>query len=142
MGAIVLFEGVCNFCHASVNFIIDHDPNGYFMFAPLQSETGQQLAAKYGLRSEATNINDKHGNLNAIDSVILVEEGRVFKHSTAALRVARRLSGPWRIFFGFIVVPSFVRDFFYRLFARYRYRFFGKKEACMLPSAEVRARFL
>src|SRR3954470_8260119 len=102
MSAIVLFDGVCNFCDASVNFIIDHDPDGYFEFAPLQSETGRRLASKYGLKSEVATGD----GVNAIDSVILVENDHVYTHSTAALRVARKLSGLWKMFFGFIVVPA------------------------------------
>jgi predicted DCC family thiol-disulfide oxidoreductase YuxK len=140
MGAVVLFDGVCNFCDASVNFVIGHDPEGYFKFAPLQSEAGKKLAAEHGLRAES---NEKPaGDLIPIDSVILVEDGKAYTHSTAALRIARRLGGVWSMFYGLIVVPKPVRDFFYRMFARYRYRMFGRKDECTLPTPEVRARFL
>jgi predicted DCC family thiol-disulfide oxidoreductase YuxK len=144
MSAIVLFDGVCNFCDASVNFIIDHDPKGYFKFAPLQSEAGQELATKYGLKSEVSKDDTlaPTDDLVPIDSVILVEDDRVYAHSTAALRVAKKLSGAWKMMYGFIIVPKFIRDFFYRQFAKYRYRFFGKKDQCMIPTKEVRARFL
>ena len=140
MGAMVLFDGVCNFCDASVNFIIERDPEGYFKFAPLQSEVGAKLAAEHGLASEAEGrTND---DLIPIDSVILIEERRAYTHSTAALRILRRLGGMWSLLYAFIVVPKPVRDFFYRLFAKYRYRMFGRKDQCMLPSPDVRARFL
>ncbi len=144
MGAIVLFDGVCNFCDSSVNFIIDHDPQGYFKFAPLQSEVGQQLASKYGFKSESAADGSKgpENDLVPIDSVILVEDEKVYTHSTAALRIIKRLPGMWKLLYGFRIVPSFIRDFFYRQFAKYRYRFFGKKDQCMLPTPEVRARFL
>jgi predicted DCC family thiol-disulfide oxidoreductase YuxK len=141
MGAVVLFDGVCNFCDASVNFIIERDREAYFKFAPLQSETGQQIAAEHGLQSETANrapVDDT----NPIDSVILVEDGKAYTHSDAALRIVRRLDGLWPWVYALIVVPRPIRDLFYRLFARYRYRMFGKKDECMVPSPEVRARFL
>ena len=141
MAAVVLFDGVCNFCDASVNFVIDHDPDGYFKFAPLQSEAGSKLAAEHGLASD-TVATKPADDLIPIDSVILVEDGHAYTHSTAALRIARKLTGIWPVLYAFIVVPKPIRDFFYRLFAKYRYRMFGKKDECMLPSPEVRARFL
>ncbi len=128
--AIILFDGVCNFCNGSVNFIIDRDKTGYFKFAPLQSEIGEKLLAENGIDKTVT------------DSVVLVEDGKVYTHSTAALKIAGRLEGKWSWFGHLSVVPSFVRDGFYKLFAKYRYKLFGKQEACMLPTPEVRARFL
>jgi predicted DCC family thiol-disulfide oxidoreductase YuxK len=141
MSAVVLFDGVCNFCDASVNFVIEHDRRGYFKFAPLQSDAGKELAAQYGLASE-TAEQAPTDDLIPIDSVILVEDGKAYTHSTGALRIARRLDGLWSWAYAFIIVPASIRDFFYRLFAKYRYRFFGRKDQCMLPSPEVRARFL
>lgn len=125
---VVLFDGVCNFCDSSVNFIIEHDKKGVFKFAPLQTEIGKNYIDKFGL--------------NEIDSVILVEDEKVYTHSTAALRIAKRLDGIWSWAYAFIIVPRPIRDFFYKLFAANRYRLFGKKDACMLPTPEVRARFL
>ena len=142
MGAVVLFDGVCNFCDSSVNFIIDHDRQGYFKFAPLQSDEGRRLANEYGFSSEVGGETEPADDLIPIDSVILVEDGEAFTHSTAALKIIRRLGPPWSLLYAFIVVPKFVRDYFYELFAKYRYRVFGKKDQCMLPSPEVRARFL
>ncbi len=130
MSAIILFDGVCNFCNGSVNFIIDRDPEAYFKFAPLQSEIGEKLLKENGIDKIET------------DSVVLIEDGKVYTRTTAALRIARKLSGYWSYFYGFTVVPSFIRDVFYKLFAKYRYKMLGKQEACMLPSPEVRARFL
>jgi predicted DCC family thiol-disulfide oxidoreductase YuxK len=129
MRSIVLFDGVCNFCSDSVNFIIRHDTNNRFVFAPLQSEKGIELRAKY-------NIDDN------IDSIVLIEDDRAFTKSTAALRIAKRLGGIWALAYTFIIVPRPVRDYLYELFAKYRYRLFGKKDECMLPTPEVRARFL
>ena len=130
MSAIILFDGVCNFCNSSVNFIIERDTAGYFKFAPLQSEIGEKLLAENGVDKVET------------DSVVLIEDGKVYTHSTAALRVAQRLDGAWRWFYYFIFVPRPIRDAAYKLFAKYRYRLFGKKDECMLPSPEIRARFL
>ena len=130
MGAIVLFDGVCNFCDSSVNFIIEHDRAGYFRFAPLQMETGQALLAEHHIDNVET------------DSVILIENERAYTHSSAALRIASKLDGVWSWLYFFIVVPRPIRDFFYKLFARYRYRLFGKKDACMMPTPEIREKFL
>ena len=141
MSAVVLFDGVCNFCDASVNFVIEHDRDGYFKFAPLQSDPGQKLAEEYGLAS-AVARKDETSDLIPIDSVILVEDGKAYTHSTGALRIVRKLGAPWSWLYAFIVVPTPIRDWFYRLFARYRYRVFGRKDQCMLPTPEVRARFL
>lgn len=130
MSAIILFDGVCNFCDGAVNFVIERDKKNYFKFAPLQSENGQKLAAEHGI------------DLQKIDSVVLIEGGRAYTHSTAALKIARNLDGIWSLPFWLIVVPPAVRDYFYKLFAENRYRLFGKKDACMLPPPEVRAKFL
>lgn len=128
MSAIVLFDGVCNFCNSSVNFIIERDRAGYFKFAPLQSEIGREFIAKF--------------DLSEIDSIVLIEDERAYTHSTAALRISKHLDGAWRWLRVLFIVPRFLRDFFYKLFARYRYRLFGKKDECMIPTPEVRARFL
>jgi predicted DCC family thiol-disulfide oxidoreductase YuxK len=130
MSAIILFDGVCNFCNGSVNFIIERDPAGYFKFAPLQSEIGEKLLRENGVDKVET------------DSVVLIEDGKVYTHSTAALRVARQLEGGWKWFYYLRFVPRVIRDGAYKLFAKYRYRLFGKKDECMLPSPEIRARFL
>lgn len=129
MERLVLFDGVCNFCNGAVNFIIRHDGEKKFKFAPLQSEIGQQMQAKYGIGED-------------VDSIILVENDKAYTHSTAGLRVAKGLGSIWSLGYVFIIVPSFIRDFFYRLFAKYRYRLFGRTEACMLPTPDVRERFL
>ena len=140
MGAVVLFDGVCNFCDSSVNFIIRHDRDGYFKFAPLQSGEGGLLAAEFGLEP-ATKTKCKDG-LVPIDSVILIENAQAHTHSTAALKIVRRLSQPWPLLYGLVIVPTFIRDYCYKLFAKYRYRLFGKKDQCMIPTPDVRARFL
>jgi predicted DCC family thiol-disulfide oxidoreductase YuxK len=125
---VILFDGVCNFCNSSVNFIIERDKKAYFKFAPLQSEIGKEFVGKFGL--------------GEVDSIILVEDEKAYTHSTAALKFIRHLDGIWKFAYIFIIIPRPVRDFFYKLFAKNRYRLFGKKEACMLPTPEVRQRFL
>ncbi len=127
---IILFDGVCNFCNGSVNFIIRHDPSARFRFAPLQSAAGERLARECGLHA------------SVLDTVVLIEHGRAYRRSTAALRIARGLSGAYWLIYALILLPSFVRDWFYDWFARNRYQWFGKRRECMLPGPEVRARFL
>src|SRR5688500_8337474 len=130
MGAIVLFDGVCNFCNGSINFVIEHDKAGYIKFAPLQSEMGEDLLARHGIDRSET------------DSVVLIEDEKAYTHSTAALRIARRLGGVWSWGYALIVVPRPIRDYFYKTFAKYRYRLFGRQDECMMPAPEIRARFL
>jgi predicted DCC family thiol-disulfide oxidoreductase YuxK len=127
---IILFDGVCNFCNKSVNFIIDHDPQGYFQFAALQSEPGKGLLKKYGLIEDA------------LDTLILVEDDQVYTRSTAALRILRQLKGWYSILYDFIIIPQFIRDFFYDLFARFRYDMFGKRAECRMPNEEEKKRFI
>lgn len=129
MNSIVLFDGVCNFCNGAVNFIIRHDHGHRFKFAPLQSDIGMELRAKY-------DISDN------VDSIILIEDGTAFLHSTAGLRVARGLGGAWQLAYVFIIVPATIRDWVYKTFARYRYSLFGKKDVCMMPTPDIRERFI
>ena len=128
--AVVLFDGVCNMCNGYVNYVIDHDPADYFRFASLQSEVGSKLAAEHGL------------DAGALSTIILIEDGRAHVRSSAALRICRRLTGPLKLLWPFIIVPAFLRDLGYRLIAKNRYRLFGKRDACRLPTPEDQARFL
>ena len=129
-GPIVLFDGVCRFCDASVNWIIDHDPAGRVRFAALQGETGQRLLSRFGLP------------LGDFDSMVLVEGERCWKGSTAVLRITACLGWPWRLASAFLLMPPFIRDPLYRMFAANRYRWFGRLEVCRFPTPELRARFL
>jgi predicted DCC family thiol-disulfide oxidoreductase YuxK len=130
MNGIVLFDGECKFCNGSVNFIIEHDKSAYFKFAPNQSEIAQELFRKYNV--------DKAN----VDSLVLIEDEKVYLYSTGALRIARKLNGFWSIFYGFIIVPSVIRDLVYKQFAKVRIKLFGKQEVCVMPTAEIRERFL
>jgi predicted DCC family thiol-disulfide oxidoreductase YuxK len=128
--AIILFDGVCNFCDSKINFIIRHDKRDYFRFAPLQSDIGKKYLAEH------------HINTSETDSFILVENGKTYDRTTAALRIAKKLNGGWPLFYGFIIVPPFIRDIVYRIIAKNRYKWWGKKDSCMIPTPDVRAKFL
>ena len=128
--AVILFDGVCNLCNGSVNFIIDRDPDGYFKFASLQSDEAAPLLARHQL---------KEGYL---DSIVLVEGEKVYRNSTAALRVARKLKGGWPLFSIFLIIPRPLRDLVYNFIARNRYKWFGKSDTCRIPTPELRSRFL
>ncbi len=128
--AVILFDGVCNFCNSSVQFVIKRDPKRYFRYAPLQSAYGQAELARYGLPVES------------FGSFVLVEDGKAYTRSTASLRVARKLSGAWPVLYAFIIVPAFLRNMVYEFIAQNRYRWFGKRAQCMIPNAEQRALFL
>jgi predicted DCC family thiol-disulfide oxidoreductase YuxK len=123
---IVLFDGVCNLCNAAVRFILARDPTGRFRFASLQSGTARRLL----------------GGQPPSESMVLLEEGKSYIKSAAALRIARGLSFPWPVLYAFIAVPTPIRNLIYDWVARHRYRWFGKRETCMVPTAEFRERFI
>jgi predicted DCC family thiol-disulfide oxidoreductase YuxK len=130
MERIILFDGVCNFCNASINFVMDQDPKYFFKFAALQSDFAKEKLTKAGL------------NTQDFDSVVLIEGDKIYTRSTAALRISKKLSGAWPLLYGFIIVPPFIRNAVYDLIAKNRYRWFGKSENCRLPSPKERARFI
>jgi predicted DCC family thiol-disulfide oxidoreductase YuxK len=127
---VILFDGICNFCNRSINFLIRQDKQKRFRFAPLQSEAGQKLLEQYHLPKKD------------FDSFVLIENGNVYKCSTAGLRLYSMLPWYWKWTQVFWLVPKFFRDGIYRFIAKNRYRWFGKKEACMIPTPEMRSRFL
>ncbi len=130
---VLLYDGVCGFCNKTVQLILDQDRKGSMRFAALQSDYGQALI-------------ERHAELRGVDSVVFVERTRggerVHVRSDAALKVAAYLGGFWKLFLAARVLPRVLRDYFYDLFARNRYKLFGKYDACMLPPPEVRSRFL
>ena len=128
--AVILFDGVCNLCSGSVQLILKRDPEARFRFASLQSEAGRSLMLEHGLDPDA------------LSSVVLIEDGRAWQESSAALRIARHLPGAWKLLRVFTVIPRSLRDAVYRWIARNRYRWFGKTETCWLPTPELKARFL
>lgn len=127
---IVLFDGVCNFCDSSVQFIIRKERKPILKFASLQSPTGQSLLKKFNL------------DPTKIDSVVFVSGEKVYLKSTAALYLVKRLKGLYPLLFGFIIVPPFIRNAVYDWVARNRYKWYGKKDVCMIPTPEIRARFV
>jgi predicted DCC family thiol-disulfide oxidoreductase YuxK len=127
---LVLFDGVCKFCNSSINLVIRNDRRDRFRFTPFQSELGQVILQQFDLNQEN------------LQSVILIEHGRAYTKSTAALRIARRLDGLWPGMYAFILVPPFIRDWIYDWIARNRYRWWGKMDACMVPTPEVRKKFM
>lgn len=128
--SIILFDGVCNLCNSSVQFVIKHDKQKQFVFASLQSDAGQNLLKQYQLPTQ---------NFN---SFILIQNEKVFIKSTAALMVAKQLSGLTKLLYGFIIVPAFIRNAVYNFIAKNRYKWFGKKDSCMIPTPDLKARFL
>lgn len=132
---VLLFDGVCAVCDATVQWVLDRDPEGHFAFAPLQGETAAAIFARHPELPEN------------LDSLVLVErlptgEERVSWYSTAILRVAAELPPPWRWLRAALIVPAVLRDPFYRGFARVRYRVFGKLESCRMPDPGTEDRFL
>lgn len=128
--SIILFDGVCNLCNSSVHFIIKHDPKAHFLFASLQSDAATKLLLHYNSKK------------NTFNSIILIEKGTIYKKSTAALKIAKNLNGFYPILYTFIIIPPFIRNYIYDFIATNRYKWFGKKESCMIPTKENKHRFL
>lgn len=126
---IVLFDGECNFCNTSVQFIIKRDPQAVFQFASLQSNIGKALIDQYRVP------------LN-MDSLILIDGERCYLQSTAALRICKYLKGSYKVLYCLVLIPKPIRNVVYRIIARNRYKWFGKSKSCMIPSPSDRERFL
>ena len=127
---VILFDGVCNFCNYWVNFILAKDKNDLFRFAALQSEAGQMLLLNHGLEN------------SDFDTFILIDDENYFTKSTAALMIAEKLRSVVKLFYPFIFLPKLIRDFFYDLIAKSRYKFFGKRDVCRVPSDDERKKFI
>lgn len=128
--SIILFDGICNFCNSSVNFIIKHDLKDQFRFASLQSEIGKQLLLQ--LKEQDLNIN----------SIILIENNKIYKQSDAILRITRHFNGTYSLLYGLLFIPSFIRNKIYNFIARNRYRWFGKTNTCIIPTPELEQKFM
>ncbi len=128
--SIILFDGVCNLCNGFVNFLIPRDKNNNFLFGSLQSAAVKELLKKYDY------------NVQNITTVILLENDHLFTQSTAVLKIFRKMGGLWPWMYGFIIIPKPVRDIIYNLVAKNRYRMFGRKDACMIPTLALKAKFL
>lgn len=128
---LILFDGVCNLCNSSVLYVIKRDKKNLFMFAPLQSNVGKQIIEEFNI------------DTNKVDSIILYNpEKGIYHKSTAALKVASKLGFPLNLLSVFLVVPNFIRNWVYDFIARNRYKWYGKKDACMIPTPELKSKFL
>lgn len=127
---IIIFDGVCNFCNGAVNFIIKRDPSAQFTFTPMQSGLAKKLMVQYQI------------NNVGIDTFLLIKNDHAFVFSNAALEITKDLSGYWYLFNVFKFIPSPMRDVAYKLFARNRYALFGRSDLCIMPTKEIRARFV
>ena len=126
---IILFDGVCNLCNSSVNFVIRNDKKGVFKFAPIQSDFGEIALKKHRINSKDT------------DSIILIDDDNYYIKSSAALYIAKNLSGAYPLLFCFMLVPKFMRNWVYDFVAKNRYKWYGKKESCMIPTPELIDKF-
>ncbi|WP_026461853.1 thiol-disulfide oxidoreductase DCC family protein [Adhaeribacter aquaticus] len=128
--SIILFDGVCNLCNGFVQFVIERDAANRFKFASLQSDVAQSYLMQLPPA------------VRSIESIVLIQNGRYYQQSAAALRILRGLTGGWPLLYAFMILPAFLRDGVYRLVAKNRYRWFGQQASCMLPTPELKARFL
>ncbi len=129
--SLILFDGVCNLCNNSVQYVIKHDKNNRFLFAALQSDTGKEIIEKFNIDTAKT------------DSILLYSPEKGIAHkSTAALKIASKLGFPRNLMVVFFIVPTFIRNWVYDFIAKNRYKWYGKKEACMIPTPELKSRFL
>lgn len=127
---IILFDGVCNFCNYWVNFVLDRDNKNIFKFAALQSDKGQEILKKYNLP------------INDFDSFIMISNDKVYSKSTAVFEILNDLSGWFKIFLPLKIFPTILTDFAYDIIAKNRYKIFGKREVCRIPTNEEKSKFL
>ena len=128
--AIILFDGLCNLCNSSVQFVIKHDNKNQFLFASLQSDASRKLLLQFNYENPK------------MKSIVLIEDDNVYDKSTAALRIAKKLARPWNILYLFILLPKVLRDFFYTIIAKNRYRWFGKRDTCLTVVGKYKNRFI
>ncbi len=128
--SIIFFDGVCNLCDATVHWVIKHDKKNVFRFASLQSDFAKKMLQDYTTKKSIP------------DSLVLLENNKIYVKSDAALRIVKKLSGIYSLLYAFIVLPSFVRDLIYDLVAKNRYKWFGKKENCLIPEASLKSKFI
>ena len=128
--SVIFFDGVCNLCAASVQFIIKRDTKDTFKFASLQSPVSTEILQDFKI------------NTQDLQSIVLVQNGVLHTESSAVLRIARQLNGLWPMLYVFIIIPKFIRDALYQIVAKNRYRWFGQSDQCMVPSQALKAKFL
>jgi len=128
--SIILFDGVCNLCNGFVNFLIARDSKNQFLFGSLQSPQATEILTRFNAPT------------TEMTTVILTENGQLYSRSTAVLKIFRKMGGLWPLLYAFIIIPPFIRDPIYHLIAKNRYRMFGRKDACMIPTPALKAKFL
>lgn len=128
--SVILFDGVCNLCNGFVQFILPRDRKNSFLFGSLQSPKVAEMLLPYQYSADS------------LSTVVLLENNHLYTKSTAVLRIARQLGGAWPLFYGLIIFPPFIRDSLYDFIARNRYRFFGRRDACMIPVGKWKAKFI
>ena len=128
--SVILFDGVCNLCNSSINFIIKNDKKKYFLFASLQSDAAKGILLQHNSKN------------NSMNSIILIENGIVYEKSSAILKIATHLPNGYQILSIFIIIPTIIRDSIYMFISKNRYKWFGKKDSCIIPSKEIEDRFL
>lgn len=132
---ILLFDGICNYCNDWVNFIIRNDKKKVFLFSPLQSNTAQHLLTEHGLYFSGQEAKD--------ETVVVIQNGKAYLRTDATIVIAKNLGGRWLFFYYLLIlIPRFMRDYFYKILAKNRYKWFGKKDSCMIPSPNLKERFL
>jgi predicted DCC family thiol-disulfide oxidoreductase YuxK len=127
---IIIFDGLCNLCNTFVQFIIRIDQNGIFKFTPMQSETAGEIFKQYKI------------DFKNMDTVILLKNNTIFYQSDAVLEIVKALKYPWKAFYFFKFIPKFIRDGIYNVIASNRYTWFGKRDSCMIPTEDIKSRFL
>ncbi len=127
---VIFFDGVCNLCNSSVQFVIEHDQKNQFKFTALQGDYAKEILPKF------------NADLEKLDTILLLENGRLYTKSSAALRVARKLNGVIPLLYTFIIVPKFMRDWVYDWIAKNRYKWWGKQESCWVPTPELKNKFI
>lgn len=128
--SIIFFDGVCNLCNNSVQFIIKRDKYKRFLYASLQSDAARDILLQFKIKN------------SYLDSIILVENGKLYQKSTAILKIAKELNGLWKLNYGFIIIPKSIRDYVYGIIVKNRYKWFGKRSVCMIPTGDMKLRFL
>jgi predicted DCC family thiol-disulfide oxidoreductase YuxK len=126
--SIILFDGECNFCNASIQFVLNHEKKSELFFSSLQSNKGKEIQDYFGIKNS--------------ESVILIENNKLFIKSTAALRITKYLKGGFPLLYIFIIIPTFIRNVIYDYIAKKRYKWFGKTDTCMVPNDQIKHRFI
>ena len=130
--SVIIFDGVCNLCNSSVNIVLKNDTKNQFKFASLQSDAAKQILLQFKIKND----------VNSLDRIILIENNRIYDKSTAALSILKKLQFPLNLGYFFMIIPKFIRDYIYDVIAKNRYKWFGKKKTCRVPTKEELAKFL